>query len=559
MFHRTGVIVLAVFCMATFAQVDVTFSSDSAVTTNNGSFAAPVIQAVTITPSLILQLVNSDGSVNTSRSNTSVGVLVSCDTVSLSGTTFKYFINGVATFNDLIPTQCPGTLSPLKFVVNDIESPASAIDGKTLLTGVMSVIAIPNYYMRYTKESFITSSKDSLKDVVIDVDIQAIVIQLLDSCNNDDTSCYAVSITASASAGTLAGELTATISGGVAVFSKLRFTGKAPAGPVNLYFTVDPTSSIPLAGQNISSGPLNVQTQPTKHNEIRFATSGSLITGEGQGVDTVLNTPLAPIVVQMYDSAGAIDNSPSVGMTVNITGASSLQGGQVSLVNGVANFSNLIMTTCPNKVAPKFTFTVYGDNVAKPVIMTGAVKVAGKPKYGLALDKAANASDPAAIINVVDSCGNPDTNNNGGISVTATPSGTNAKALLGKLTATTDINGVAKFNDLRFDPQATYSNVYIEFSAQGLMSYSLGPFSGAPPATNAPTPVTPGPTSNSTNTKSNDGGLAGGAVAGIVIGILVFVVFVALIVRRRLTSGGIGATDKEMFMVNNPDSYRSVV
>eukprot|EP00754_Rhynchopus_humris_P006257 Rhum_TRINITY_DN13045_c1_g1::Rhum_TRINITY_DN13045_c1_g1_i1::g.56058::m.56058 len=197
-------------------------------------------------------------------------------------------------------------------------------------------------------------------------------------------------------------------SDGVARFPTLRVaTGPASAGQsVQIRFTVEVdgggggggggAAATPAAvGQSVQTGVLSLTTMA---HSMRFATTASLFTREGQPAAARQHAPLAPAVrIEILDSAGNVDTAASsLPASAVVTALSShdvagaatsafLVGRTAPVVRGVATFARLAFKTAPPLPHGSIVFRVEGLTTAAGAVLaarrltTGAVRVSEAP------------------------------------------------------------------------------------------------------------------------------------------------------------------------------------
>ena len=488
-------VVLAVLQLADAATpTSIRFLNDaskSAVTAPDQSFTA-LQRAPISSPPIVLQLINDDGTVNTTV--TDVTAYVFCLTIILSGTEVM-FVNGLASFDSLTIKTCYNL--QCRFVFFAGGDGVYPVIGSKTQTGDVTVIPIPNYDMRFTGNSYI--QRGVATTATVNVAIPAILIQLLDSCGNDDPSNTGSTITVrSAPSGTLSGPLTATFTSGMALWTNVMYTD-VPVSPSVLNFTADPASGFLVAGNTLASGVVTVSGSITPNFNIVFKNTGSQFTANGQGADVAVAVPfLLPVIVTMVNSAWQPDatNSQTV---VTVTGGTAVTPVNATMVAGVATFTNMTFAACQAGGSVFLTFTAgtQGNTAASgKTTTTGAVSVTGVPLSLLAFanNSLFNASGqtaslpvsvvlPAIVLNIQDSCTKFDPSGQGlAVSVTSAE----GAVLVGTTTATVS-NGVATFNALTISILST-GTPKLTFTALGP---SNAPVNGKTAVTGAITLVKP--------------------------------------------------------------------
>ena len=246
-----------------------------------------VIQGVAVFPGLVIELLNSDNTVNTT--DTTVGVSAVCGNAVLTGQR-KTVANGRFTFPDLTLKACS---APCKLVFTaDGGLHGWPVEGTQLLTGDVTVEPVPNDDVMFGSTSYLKHGGVAAVATLNSV-MPAVVLKLIDSCGSLDATETGLTFTATASAGTLGGTTTATVSSGVAVFTNLMFTVAPPAGTAMIRFTADTTKQAgPVNGKSITSGTVTVSAKQTPSSQLlgRVARSGSTSSSRSRSSSSTAQT-----------------------------------------------------------------------------------------------------------------------------------------------------------------------------------------------------------------------------------------------------------------------------
>jgi len=534
-------------------------SALSAVTSMGQPFSND--QNFPIYPGIILQIVDDDGAL-TNVNGLFVEATSSC--VTLSGNKLNV-THGFANFTDLAAQTCPSSPCPVTFIVYG--SGSYPVLGQSIATGPFTVRPLPNFAVRFTRESSIGEGED--QSAVVGIPLQPILIKLVDSCgNNDNTSTGQITITASSFPDNVPLTNNQTFfTDGEAVFSRLTYT-QVPTSPSTLRFNV--TSGGLAAGKFLSSGNVTVTMSATPNFNVKFSPLDSTFTAAGQGDSITIGTKFSPILIQMVDSANRFDNSSS-DVVITMTGGTNVTGRTaVRMQSGVANFSDISFGSCQpgGEVFLTFTAGSQGQTVAAgKSVLTGRVTVTGVGNFGIDFapyESFFNASGqqksmevgkkiPRIMVLIKDSCFNLDPTGNNTM-VQLSDGYNSGGPLRGNLTVKV-LGGRAVFSDLIIDPSApedytpkfTFTAIAGLYPVNGKMAIT-GPItvlrpSGSP--ANAPTPPAP-----STSVPI--------AVPGVIIAVftvLVILIGVFVLLRRRgfrllLVKVNPVFTEREMLVVD---------
>jgi len=283
------------------------------------------------------------------------------------------------------------------------------------------------------------------------------VVDVTDASGNlvtSDTSTVTVAL-GTGSPGTLGGSLTATVSGGVASFTNLTYTG---SGPITLNFTDGSLTPV-------SSGSLTVGAAPAT----------KLVVATGPASSAVNGVALSPQpVVDVTDASGNTVVTSNVVVTATITsGSGSLTNASVAASNGVAKFTGLTITGLAGNYTLSFNATGLTSAVAGPVSLT-----AGAPARLVMVQQPQSQShtsvlSPAPSVEVLDSGGNLVTSAPTAISVSLARKPFRGAIVSSSTTTVSTVNGVATFSNLLLSSKGTYSLAF----KSGSMSVTSNTFS----------------------------------------------------------------------------------
>ena len=434
------------------------------------------LQEEPIFPGVILQVVDDNG---TPTSAPQLKVYASSQCVILAGKTVDV-INGFANFTSLTAKSC-GTPCPILFTVGG--DGGYPVIGQRVSSGDFTVTALPNFDIRFTRQSFIQNQQGAI--VTANKSMHHVLVQLVNSCYNDDTTNTGATVTVTSSpSGRLSGAQ-ATFTNGRALFMNLLYVD-VPTTPSQLTFRVDQLAGIPAAGKYLLSGNMTVLGVLLNNFNIAFKRTNSAFTWPGEAADIAIGATFSyPIFINMLDSSGATDASNN-DVVITMTGATGVSGPtQVTMVNGVAAFNGISFSGCQTGGAVSLTFTA-GDQGSTPAagksLVTGKVIVRGQ--RNTLIDFGSSSQDgsvgfysaagqaktvmvgvviPTIILWIQDSCKNVDESGTG---LFVTASSTEEDSFLsGKVTVPV-VNGVASFENLMF-PSTSTGSPRLTFTAVG--------------------------------------------------------------------------------------------
>eukprot|EP00759_Apiculatamorpha_spiralis_P024445 PhF_6_TR27907/c0_g1_i1/m.40946 len=450
---------------------------------------------------IIIELLDGDGKVDTST--TTVVVTAKCGSMLIANNA-QVVRSGWIMF-DTLKFQVCGECPSLEFTATPPSG--NPVDGKVLKTGKVTITAEPTFDMIFGSSSSITANKDvKMASVVVGTAMLPVVLMLVDSCGDYDTSFMGGIVRASASSGTLTGT-TATISSGIVVFPFLTFTTNPTTTNVTITFTADDTIPFAIAGKTLTSAPFPVSSVVTPRNSMRFQSGGSVFTYAGQSAVVSSNISFR-VVIEMLDSANKLDTSDSSTVITVTTNNGTLVGAtSATMQNGVATFPDLMFLTC---VPAKLTFTAGnqggGGAVAGTSLITGDVTFAVAKGFSIRFppntvyggNVTVKSMLPPIRVELMDSCGAVDRS-----SVLVAQA--RSDFVLAGITSILLTNGSAVFTDINFPSWQVGPTVTIRVTNPSGANLSLQAFSQSLTTApyvlqNATIPPTPPPT-NATTTK----------------------------------------------------------
>eukprot|EP00759_Apiculatamorpha_spiralis_P017012 PhF_6_TR23255/c0_g1_i1/m.32663 len=346
--------------------------------------------------------------VNVSNVYDVVRVLDTCSELVLTGTLSVPVVNNIATFADLSVSTCRKTASSCTLVFSRLNSQ------QTLETGEISVTPTPAYTAQFQyPNSYLTSHTQHA--VKLATPIQPVIIILVDSCGDvDNDPIFTTVITASGVA--LAGTVTSSTVGGVAVFTNLIVTSLAAT---EIAFQ-GPTFGVPLEAN------IRVVETPLLATSLRFLrTRENFVSYEDQTSRVMNSIPISDIIVELVDEVGQRDvTSQNVMITMSVSDATketSIQGTRaIPVVLGLATFSRIVLTDC---LIDPILFIFTAANAVAPPIATGNITVGPNTTKRLVVLQSSPSSMnlfsevagsvarvqlPRFDLRIVDSCGNVD-------------------------------------------------------------------------------------------------------------------------------------------------------
>ena len=355
----------------------------------------------------------------------------------LSGTTTVIAVNGVATFTNLVVTGA-GTFT-LTFSSGTLTSATSSS---------ITITALPPTQLGISTQPGGAQTGQALSPQP--------VIQVRDANGGVVVgSTAAVTATLVGGGGTLSGTTTVNAVNGVATFTNLVVTGP---GSYSMSFTSGSLSSASSTGFTVTALPptqLCVCTQP----------------GGAQSGSTLSPQP----AVQVRDATGAVVFSATNAVTMTLNGAGGTLSGTttVNAVNGVATFTNLVVT------GPG-TYTLTASSGALTPSTSGSITITSLPatQLGVAIQpggaQTAQALAPQPVVQVKDVNGGVVASSS--VAVTATLNG--AGGALSGTTTVNAVNGVATFTNLVVTGAGSYT---ITFSAASLTPTTSASITITPP------------------------------------------------------------------------------
>jgi hypothetical protein len=321
----------------------------------NSFFTAPT-DSKTVTMGVVLPAITvqvQDSCQAKDTSNSEIMITASADKGTLQGTLAVKVANGLASFGDLKFTAAVTGTVQITFTAG--AQGGFAVAGTTLMTGAITVTSTstPNSNIRFAPSgSFFTGDTSVTLSAVHNVALGAVVVQMLDSSNNADTSDSSVVITVStATAGVVLSGNTATMIKGITTFSNLTFTTCSSGGAtVVLTFTVGAQGNYPVSGRTVLTGPVKITGKA--NTQLGFAQTGSALTAPGQSLTVTTGQAIPTLRVELRDSCGAPDKSDSTVIWSVLSTKSPLSccvpssGAAVPHVNADEEASNPHTTVC---------------------------------------------------------------------------------------------------------------------------------------------------------------------------------------------------------------------
>eukprot|EP00757_Euglenozoa_sp_SAG-D1_P009882 gene9882-1_t len=457
---------------ASAASSNVQFAtSGSTVFTEQGqSYTAFVNTPIAV----IIDIKSSSIGASAADSSTVITATTDATGATLSGTTAT-MANGVATFSNLMFVTPPTDGTAVLTFTAGSEVGGACVHNQILLTGLVTLSGKSNQGIVFKPGDSWIGHGGQKRTITKGCVIPTIKVQLVDNKGNPDTSSTGLSVTASASKNTLSGTLTAKTVNGVATFSTLRFTDTEGGTSAVLRFTASNEGNLPVAGKTIASGRIDITSAG---NNINFATSNSLFTGEGQtavvevstststgqgrasvlcGLSLSTSTPLPPIIIAVTDSCNGVSTLASFSVTVTTDAPGALLEGNVAQIhNGFVVFDKLKILTEPTDGTATLTFTSSGPYIQ--TLQTGILTVSSSTvgstslrfgstswiSEGQARTIKTSTNLPSIIIEILDSAGDVDTTDSSTVFTVTSVLGT----LGGTVTATAS-SGVVTFSALQ--------------------------------------------------------------------------------------------------------------
>ncbi len=488
--------------VSTPLAVAITPPTQLALTTQPGG----AVTGSALAPQPVVAIQNASGIVVSSATNAVTASLVGTG-ATLTGTTTVAAVNGVATFTDLVVTGV-GNYS-LNFTSGALSTARSGLFTiSPLPAGQLASIVVtpdPATLASRATQQFVAVGKDAAGNVVPFTPTWSVV--------NGGGSIDAAGVF---TAGTLAGTYTNTVraaSGGTSSSATVIVTPGPVAtitvtpNPVTLgagstqQFTavgtdasgnvvaISPVWSVVNGGGSISAGSglfTASNLAGTYANTVRAtsgATTGSatvtivanslVITTQPGGA--VTGSPLSPQpVVEVRDASNSVVTGSSVAVTATLNGSGGTLSGtsSVTAVNGVATFTNLVVSG-PGSYALVFSAssltsaTSSGFTIAPPP--ASQLGVSRQPSG--AANGVAFITQP--VVTIRDASGATSSSATAAVTV-AIASGTGT---LSGTTTVNAVNGVATFTNLTISGTGTYTLV---FTSSGLTSATSDPFVVAP-------------------------------------------------------------------------------
>ena len=385
-----------------------------------------------LSPQPVVQIRDAGNGVVAGASNVVTATLLGAGGT-LGGTVTATAVNGVATFTNLSVTNTAG--SPQTYTLQFTSGALTQV-----VSSAITITALPPTQLGIATQpsGAVTGTAFTTQPVIQVRDQNAAVVA---------GAANVVTATIASGTGTLTGTLTATAVNGVATFTNLAING---AGNSTITFTAAGLTSATSATIVVSALPptqLAVGTQP----------------GGAQTGSTLAPQP----VVQIRDASNGIVAGATNQVTATLVGGGTLTGTTtVTAVNGVASFTNLVVTG-PGSYT--LSFTSAGLTAASSASFT----ITALPATQLAVSTQPVGGSTGAplttqpVVQVRDA-------SNGVVAaatnaVTATLNGAGG-ALTGTVTVSA-VNGVATFTNLVVTGPGTYT---ISFAAAGLVSATSG-------------------------------------------------------------------------------------
>eukprot|EP00759_Apiculatamorpha_spiralis_P009110 PhF_6_TR15927/c0_g1_i1/m.24699 len=327
----------------------------------------------TAMPNIVIEMIDSDGNVDTS--NSEVTITASSALSLLSGGDKIKMVNGVATFSSLAFTSHP-IPGPLTFTAGDEGN--QPCQNKAIVTGLVTVQILTAFSVRFSAtSSLFTAPLGPMVSALMNVSMNDIQLQLLNSDSTLDTTSTDVYVIASSNNGTLL-NTNQSFQNGVAIFSTLR---PLNATLQNLTFTVFSSRNVNVNNTNLTSGVVNVTDGLEKCYKILFDSLSPLQVNakfESAQFDTALPT-FRVVLVDSREVPEVTNNEVMIAATTN---DGTMSGVNVTMVKGVATFSALKFTSHPKNA--RLTFTAYTATtcaVQGKTLVTGLITVSALRNY----------------------------------------------------------------------------------------------------------------------------------------------------------------------------------
>ena len=281
------------------------------------------------------------------------------------------FVKGVATFSSIRFSSSSTSRTRLKFTTSGNASlPAN---GAAVVSGVINATSvINNFEMRFQPYGASTFSSSSVSAfATVNYALPPIVIELLNSGKQVDTTSNDIGITAACDGATLSNSFMR-VTNGIAVFRNLMFVSET-AGTFKITFTAGKEGNAPVAGKSIVSGSIDVVLAYTPNYGIMF-TNESYISFQGAIKPFTLGEVLPPIYIRLTSSTGTYGTNTATSTSVAVD--VQLSSGQFSadsvttaeVVSGLATFDRIIIV---DAFDPILTFCARSTKVSSDSSVEG--------------------------------------------------------------------------------------------------------------------------------------------------------------------------------------------
>ncbi len=373
--------------------------------------------------------------------------------VTLTGSTLEALSNGIASFDDLVVTGKNGATYNLTFSYQDALGNSYTTDVTLTIAGVgvatnldMTVAPVPSVSGNLFTTKPVITVKDSGGNTVTS------------AAGTIDAALFAADGSALTGKAALSGTTQIQVVSGVGTFNDLALTGQISTDYLLRFIFTDPNFPAPLS--------IDATVSVTGAGNA----AQMLITQQPQGTKSGATLTQVPIV-EIQDSYGNRVDTYASNVTVSTTNAGWFTNNEVTPVNGVAEFNNLIFNGLIN-VAYEFTFNsgslpaVNSD----PLTLTEAgtpnkIKLVTPPVMG----KNGEVFPTPPVVSVQDVDGNL-VNNATNLITVSKATGPDATLTGNSINA---VNGVADFQNLVLNGKISVPYT-LEFSSPGLVSDFTG-------------------------------------------------------------------------------------
>jgi hypothetical protein len=415
--------VAAVNGVATFSSLAIHEAGDFTLAVTDGSLTGATSSSFTLAPTSATHLVFTQQPTSMVAGNLLTGINASVE---------DQFGNVVTSNSSNITFTVTGGGNTLNFVVQAVNGVAVLNSIFLVKAGDYSVKATSSGLTQATSNT-ITVTPATASKVVITTQpttttagntLSAVVAKVEDQFGNVVTTDNSnVTIALASGSGTLNGTLTVAAVNGVATFSDLSLNQSG-------VFTLG-ISDGGLTGATSS----NLTINPAAAAQLLFTT---------QPVTTVAGVTLSNVVVTVEDAFGNVVTSDNSNVTIALASGEGALGNTltVAAVNGVATFSDLVLTT-----AGEYTLAATDGSLASATSSGFSITPAAASKLAFLAGPANGAAGSLGTLTVAmeDAFGNLVTSDVSDVTLAIT-SGTGT--LLGTTTVAA-VNGIATFSDLQ--------------------------------------------------------------------------------------------------------------